>query len=63
MGLQPKTLQACELCRFVHDDNLAVWLSREAYKEITGIDPITCRLSFIVCPDCYDYCFLGYHVA
>ena len=50
----PPVLQICTKCRLVHD-NRSGWLSKKSYREATGIDPITCRLTHTYCPLCYDY--------
>ena len=52
---EPPVLLICHMCRLVHDERKAVngWLTKEAYRKATGIDPITCRLTHTYCPTCY----------
>lgn len=54
----PPTLLICHLCRCVHAEAEALksgWMTKEAYRKATGIDPITCRLKHTYCPACHDY--------
>jgi hypothetical protein len=54
----PPVLQICTKCRLVHDDRetwASGWLSKKAYRDASGIDPITCRLTHTYCSACYAY--------
>jgi hypothetical protein len=55
MGQQPKVLDVCALCRLVHDETLGGWISKQAYRDATGIDPINCEQSHSYCPDCFAF--------
>jgi hypothetical protein len=48
------TLRICTKCRLVHDD-LGGWLTKKAYLDAMGIDPLSCRLKNDYCPACYEY--------
>ena len=54
-------LLICHRCRFVHDES-GGWMTKTTYREATGIDPVTCRLSHTYCLFCYDFLF-GYRRA
>ena len=47
-------LLICHRCRLVHDET-GGWMSKQTYRETTGIDPVTCRLTHTYCPFCFDY--------
>ena len=49
----PSVLLICHHCRLVHSDT-GGWMTKNTYRETTGIDPITCRLKHTYCPFCYD---------
>jgi hypothetical protein len=57
MDQEPKVLEICHLCRLVHDEALGGWVSKKAYREATGIDPVTYDFEYSFCPNCYDYLF------
>ena len=44
-------LLICHRCRLVHDET-GGWMSKQTYRETTGIDPVTCRLTHTYCPFC-----------
>jgi hypothetical protein len=48
------TLRICTRCRLVHDD-LGGWLTKKAYQDAMGVDPLSCRLKGDYCPACYEY--------
>jgi hypothetical protein len=56
MDSTPKVLEVCALCRLVHDETLGGWVSKQAYRNATGTDPITCDQSHTYCPECYAFC-------
>jgi hypothetical protein len=43
--VEPIALQICHCCRLVHEDRTGGWITRKAYQEATGINPIICRLT------------------
>jgi len=60
MDAERKVLQICPTCWFVHDGQEGVmssWLTQKAYQDVTGIDPITCRLIPTHCPACHALLF------
>ena len=56
MDSTSNVLEVCALCRLVHDETLGGWVSKQAYRNATGTDPITCDQSHTYCPDCYAFC-------
>jgi hypothetical protein len=50
----PAPLLICHRCRLVHDET-GGWMSKQTYRETTGIDPLTCRLIHTYCPFCFDF--------
>ena len=48
-------LEVCTLCRLVHNATVGGWISKQAYRAATGIDPITCEQSLTYCPDCFTF--------
>jgi hypothetical protein len=53
----PSVLLVCHLCRLVHDEGnpASGWMSKQAYREATGMDPSNCDLMHTYCPTCYAY--------
>ena len=60
--MDPLVLQICHSCRLVHEDRTGGWITKKAFQDATGVDPITCRLTHTYCPACYIY-FLNKHEA
>jgi hypothetical protein len=58
---EPPGLLICHRCRLVHDDT-GGWMTKKTYRETTGIDPMTCRLTHTYCLFCYDF-LLGHRQA
>jgi len=57
-GPDAPVLLICHICGLVHDDRetwQAGWLSKKAFRDATGIDPLTSRLTHSFCSACYDY--------
>jgi hypothetical protein len=52
--LGPPDLRICTRCRLVQDDR-GGWLTKNAYREAMGIDPLSCRLRHDYCPVCYEH--------
>ena len=51
---EPPMLKICTKCQLVHDD-WGGWLTKKAYRDATGIDPVTCLLMPDYCPTCYEF--------
>lgn len=51
---EPPVLLMCHRCRLVHGEE-GGWMTHKAYREATGIDPITCRVTHTDCPFCHDF--------
>lgn len=51
----PHVLLICHVCRFVYHEQEpgGAWVTKDAYKRTTGIDPLTCLLTHTYCPTCY----------
>ena len=47
-------LLICHRCRLVHGEE-GGWMTQQTYREATGIDPGTCRLTHTDCPFCHDF--------
>ena len=58
---EPPILLICHSCRLVHSE-AGGWMTKNTYRHVTGIDPITCRLQHTYCPWCYDF-VLSHHRA
>jgi hypothetical protein len=50
----PPVLLICHECRLVHSET-GGWMTKKAYRDTTGVDPISCRLTHTYCPWCYDF--------
>lgn len=50
---KPQVLLICHRCRLVHGE-VGGWMTKQTYRDTTGIDPVTCRLKHTYCPFCYD---------
>jgi len=53
--MDPLSLQICNACLREHEDRTGGWMTRKAYREATGTDPVTCRLVHTYCPACFIY--------
>jgi hypothetical protein len=51
---EPQVLLICHRCRLVHSE-AGGWMTKQTYRDTTGIDPLTCRLTHTYCPFCYDF--------
>ena len=51
---EAKVLLICHRCRLVHSE-AGGWMTKQTYRDTTGIDPLTCRLTHTYCPFCYDF--------
>jgi hypothetical protein len=54
-----QSLQICHMCRriCVGTGMYERWVTKQAYRYSTGIDPIACRmpLTHTYCPNCVNY--------
>ena len=52
-----QVLQVCHLCRDVSDgsETDARWVTKQVYRQKTGIDPATCFKTYTYCPECFQY--------
>jgi hypothetical protein len=50
-------IQVCHMCRRVSDGSESTerWVTKQVYREITGIDPATCFMMHTYCPKCLQY--------
>ena len=51
---EPPVLMICRQCRMVHSEE-GGWMTKQTFRDNTGIDPVTCRLKHTSCPWCYDF--------
>jgi CheY-like chemotaxis protein len=51
---EPPALLICHRCRLVHGEEGGL-MTKQTYREATGIDPVTCRLTQTDCPFCHDF--------
>jgi CheY-like chemotaxis protein len=51
---EPPVLLMCDRCRLVHGEE-GGWMTKQTYREATGIDPVTCLLTHTDCPFCHDF--------
>ena len=51
---EPPVLLMCHRCRLVHGEE-GGRMTEKTYREATGIDPVTCRLTHTDCPFCHDF--------
>jgi hypothetical protein len=58
-----KVLEICILCRLVHDETVDDWISKQAYHDATGIDPLTCEETHSYCPACFTFYLTKYKAA
>jgi hypothetical protein len=51
-----QVLHVCHLCRHVSDGSRTDerWVTKQAYRQKTGIDPATCFMTYIYCPACFQ---------
>jgi hypothetical protein len=58
MASNLQELQICCMCRLVRDSREVAyerWVTKQTYREDTGIDLTACRLSYTYCPSCYTH--------
>ena len=58
MASNLQELQICCMCRHVRDSREVAyerWVTKQTYREGSGIDPAACRLIYTYCRPCHNY--------